>query len=47
MTYDMVVAVKNYILEHPSATAWDIVKHFKQLGVPDINTLKILRELLG
>lgn len=47
VTFDLVVAVKNYVDNHPTANAWDIVAHFKELGVPDNKTLAILRELFG
>lgn len=46
-SFGNVVAIKNYVDNNPSASAWDIVQHFKEIGLDEATTLAILREIYG
>lgn len=42
---DLVLAVRNYMQSSPHLTAYDIVRHFSSMGIPDEKVLFVLKEI--
>ena len=43
----LIEQVRHFMVNKPSATAFDVVAHFKLIGVSERKVLYILREMFG